>query len=79
MSRTDSDRPHRLGAAEVSSRWQDSQKLLELQPTPRLPHDCFAGCEPQHRQTAFAKRKRHDAVFRVNQLLELQPTPRLLD
>jgi len=33
---------------------------------PALVHDCFAGCEARHRQTAFAKKKRHDVVFFVN-------------
>ena len=32
---------------------------------PALPHSCFAGCEAQHQQTAFAKRKWQDAMFRV--------------
>ena len=32
---------------------------------PRLVQDCFAGCEAQHQQTAFAKKKQHDAVFFV--------------
>jgi len=31
-----------------------------------LPEDCFAGCEAQHQQTAFAKQKRQDVVFCVN-------------
>jgi len=29
-------------------------------------HDCFAGCEAQYQQTAFAKQKRQDVVFCVN-------------
>jgi hypothetical protein len=32
---------------------------------PALP-DCMAGCHAQHQQTAFAKKKQHDAVFFVN-------------
>ncbi len=35
--------------------------------------DCFAGCEAQHQQTAFAKRKRQDAVFRVKTVPRLPP------
>jgi hypothetical protein len=33
---------------------------------PGYPHDYFAGCELQHQQTAFAKKKSHDAMFFVN-------------
>jgi hypothetical protein len=42
---------------------------------PALVYDCFAGCEAQHQQTAFAKRwlrtgirlsRRQDVVFFVN-------------
>jgi hypothetical protein len=33
---------------------------------PALVHDGVAGCEAQHQQTAFAKKKQHDAVFFVN-------------
>jgi hypothetical protein len=33
---------------------------------PGYPHDCFAGCELQYQQTAFAKKKSHDAMFFVN-------------
>jgi hypothetical protein len=32
---------------------------------PALVEDCFAGCEAQQQQTAFAKRKWQDAMFRV--------------
>ena len=32
---------------------------------PALVEDCFAGCEAQHQQTAFAKQKRQDVVFCV--------------
>ena len=32
---------------------------------PSLVEDCFAGCEAQHQQTAFAKQKQQDAVFFV--------------
>jgi hypothetical protein len=32
---------------------------------PGSPHGCFAGCEAQHQQTAFAKKKQQDAVFFV--------------
>ncbi len=32
---------------------------------PALP-DCMAGCHAQHQQTAFAKKKSHDAMFFVN-------------
>jgi len=32
---------------------------------PGFPHDCFAGCEAKHQQTAFAKKKSHDAMFFV--------------
>ena len=68
------------GTAEVSSQWlfllprptaahsSEGRKilmLLELPPIPGSAYDCFAGCEAQHQQTAFAKRKRHDVVFRV--------------
>ena len=28
--------------------------------------DCMAGCHAQHQQTAFAKKKSHDAMFFVN-------------
>jgi hypothetical protein len=38
--------------------------LLELPPIPAT-QDGMAGCHAQHRQTAFAKRKRQDVVFRV--------------
>ena len=40
--------------------------LLELLPIPGSAYDCFAGCEAQHQQTAFAKKKSHDAMFFVN-------------
>jgi hypothetical protein len=30
---------------------------------PGSPHDCFAGCEAQHQQTAFAKKKQQDAAI----------------
>ena len=33
---------------------------------PDLVQGGFAGCEAQHQQTAFAKRKWQDAMFRVN-------------
>jgi hypothetical protein len=32
---------------------------------PGFIYDCFAGCEAQHQQTAFAKKKSHDAMFFV--------------
>jgi hypothetical protein len=38
--------------------------LLELPPIPAT-QDGMAGCHAQHRQTAFAKKKRHDVVFFV--------------
>ena len=68
------------GTAEVSSQWLfRHHALLQRIPqpgakNPKAPRasadpgstqDCFAGCEAQHQQTAFAKRKRQDAVFRV--------------
>jgi hypothetical protein len=31
----------------------------------RLAEACFAGCEAQHQQTVFAKKKQQDAVFFV--------------
>ena len=49
--------------------------LLELPPIPASSKTCFVGCEAQHQQTAFAKKKRHDVVFFVNTLLELPPIP----
>jgi len=33
--------------------------------TAALTEDCFAGCEAQHQQTAFAKQKWQDAMFCV--------------
>ena len=33
--------------------------------TPALVEGCFAVCEAQHQQTAFAKQKWHDAMFCV--------------
>jgi hypothetical protein len=34
--------------------------LLELPPIPGSAYDCFAGCEAQHQQTAFAKKLAED-------------------
>jgi hypothetical protein len=34
---------------------------------PGSADDWFAGCESQHQQTTFAKKKRHDVVFFVKQ------------
>jgi hypothetical protein len=41
-------------------------KLAPVFGEPALVDACFAGCEAQHRQTAFAKKKRQDVVFFVN-------------
>jgi hypothetical protein len=55
------------GVAVVHSRaGRKIQKLLELPPIPAPPPNCFAGCEAQHQQTTFAKKKSHDAMFFVN-------------
>jgi hypothetical protein len=44
---------------------------------PALVEDCFAGCESQHQQTAFAKKKRHDVVFFVKPAPRASADPRL--
>jgi hypothetical protein len=44
---------------------EDTPNAPRASADPGFPHDCFAGCEAQHQQTAFAKKKQQDAVFFV--------------
>jgi len=74
MSRSTSTRPNRLGAAEVSSRWQDSQMLLELQ-RPLGSHTTASQDAKRSigklrlpsdwPRTGIRLSGRHDVVFRV--------------
>jgi hypothetical protein len=48
---------------------------------PGSVYDCFAGCEAQHQQTAFAKKKQQDAVFfvKTDSCACLRPAPQHLE
>ena len=45
---------------------EDTPNAPRASADPGSVQDCFAGCEAQHQQTAFAKKKSHDAMFFVN-------------